>query len=246
MSEVEGPLFADLDWRGARFREIDFSGAVMRGVEMVDVTVDGEVERLVVNGVDVAPLVEAELDRRDPERAMMRPADADGFRAAWTVLERRWEDTVARARTLPPDLLRESVGGEWSFVQTLRHLVFATDSWVSRALLGEAAPWHPLALPWDAMTPDPAVPWDRDAQPSLDEVLAVRAERQGVVRSVLADLTDERLTHDTETPAGSGWPPPGSTHPVALVLRIVLREEWEHRGYAERDLDALAMRFSGS
>jgi DinB superfamily len=34
-------------------------------------------------------------------------------------------------------LLHESVGGEWSFIETLRHLVFATDSWIRRAILGD-------------------------------------------------------------------------------------------------------------
>jgi hypothetical protein len=36
----------------------------MRGVEIVDTTIDGEIQNLVINGVDVAPLVEAELDKR--------------------------------------------------------------------------------------------------------------------------------------------------------------------------------------
>ena len=31
---------------------------------------------------------------------------------------------------LPPDLLHERVDDEWSFIETLRHLVFATDAWV--------------------------------------------------------------------------------------------------------------------
>jgi len=42
--------------------------------------------------------------------------------------------TVERARLLPPDLLHESVDGEWSFIETLRHLVFATDSWIRRVI----------------------------------------------------------------------------------------------------------------
>lgn len=31
----------------------------------------------------------------------MRPGDSDGFREAWAILERLWEDTVARAKTFP-------------------------------------------------------------------------------------------------------------------------------------------------
>jgi hypothetical protein len=47
---------------------------------------------------------------------------------------------------------------------------------VSRAILGEPSPWHPLDLPHDDMPDEPSVPRDRDARPSLDEVLALRAD----------------------------------------------------------------------
>ena len=139
------------------------------------------------------PLVEAELDRRYPDRAKMRPADADGFRQAWEILERLWQQTVARARTMAPDLLHERVDDEWSFIETLRHLVLATDAWVSRAILGQPSPWDPLGLPHDEMPDDAGVPWDRDARPSLDQVLALRADRMATVRRVLAGLTDAGL-----------------------------------------------------
>lgn len=54
-----------------------------------------------------------------------------------------------RARCLSPGRLHESAGGEWSFIGTLRHLVFATDAWIRRAILGDPSPWHPRDLPWD-------------------------------------------------------------------------------------------------
>ena len=52
---------------------------------------------------------------------------------------------------MDPDLLHESVDGEWSFIETSRHLAFATDAWVRRVILGDPAPWDPLDLPWDEM-----------------------------------------------------------------------------------------------
>jgi hypothetical protein len=119
-------------------------GVVMRGVELVDVDIDGEIWNLRINGVDVAPLIEVELDRRHPDRVKMRPTDPAGFREAWDIVERLWEGTVERARRLDPALLHESVDGEWSFIQTLRHLVFATDAWIRRAILGNPSPWDPL------------------------------------------------------------------------------------------------------
>lgn len=213
----------------------------VRGAWLGEVEIDGHVEGLRVNGVDVGPLVEAELDRRHPDRARMRPTDVAGFRAAWDRLEELWAGTVDRARALPPELLHERVDGEWSFTETLRHLLYATDIWVRRAVLGEPRPWHPLSLPFDEMEPDPDVPWDRAARPELDEVLALRAERRADVRRVLDGLTEEQLAGSTEPVEGPGYPGPGS-FPVAECLGTVVAEEWQHRLYAERDLDVLASR----
>jgi DinB superfamily/Pentapeptide repeats (9 copies) len=226
-----------VDFSGVHIRSAMFEGTRLSGVELVDVEISGELRNVVVNGVDIAALVDAELNRRMPERAMMRPEDADGFRAAWTVLERRWDETIARARTLPEPALHLSVDGEWSFIQTLRHLNFASAAWVGRMVLGNASPWHPLDLPWDEAPGWDGIPWDREAQPSLDEVLAVRRDRQAMVRDVIASVTDEQLTTDVSR-TEPGWPRM-ETFPFRECLNIVLNEEWEHRLYAERDLTSL-------
>jgi hypothetical protein len=210
----------------------------MNGVELADVTINGEFQNLVLNGVDVAPLVEAELDRRDPDRVKMRPTDPPGFREAWDTVERLWAGTVDRARGLDPALLHESVDGEWSFVETLRHLAFATDAWVRRGILGDPAPWNPLDLPWDEMSETPGVPRDRDVRPSLDDVLALRGDRMASVRAVVDGLTDESLDAVSEPIDAPGWPPPVPLE-VRHCLLVVLNEEYHHRLYAERDLDAL-------
>jgi hypothetical protein len=222
----------------ARFRGVEMTGVVMRGVELFDVDIYGEIGNLTINGVDVGRLVNAELDRRYPERTKMRPTDPAGFSEAWDVVERLWADTVERARRVDPELLHESVGGEWSFIETLRHLAFATDSWIRRAILGDPSPWDPLDLPWDEMPDTPGVPRDRDVRPSLDVVLELRRGRMSTVREVIDGLTDESLDVDTEPVEGPGWPEPRS-YPVRECLLIILNEEWEHRLYAERDLDAL-------
>ena len=239
--DLTGSEFRASDLCQARFRGVDFRGVVMTGVEMCDVRIDGEFKNLLINGVDVAPLVEAELDRRDPDRPRMRPTDPAGFREAWDIVERLWDGTVGRARGFDPALLHESVGGEWSFIETLRHLAFATDSWVRRAILGEPSPWDPLDLPWDEMPDTPGVPRDREVRPSLDEALALRRDRMATVRTVIDGLTDETLAASTEPVEGPGWPPPES-FPVREVLLIILNEEWYHRLFAERDLDALERR----
>jgi hypothetical protein len=235
---LSGASLRATDLSGARFHSVDFSGATMRGVELVDVDITGEIHHLTINGVDVVPLITAELDRRDPDRVKMRPEDPAGFREAWQVIERLWAATVERARRLDPALLHESVDGEWSFIETLRHLPFATDAWVTRAILGDPTPWHPLELPWDEMPDKPGIPRDREARPTLDEALQLRHSRMAIVRQVINDLTESSLAADTDPVGGESWPPPRS-FPVKECLRIVLNEEWEHRLYSERDLATL-------
>jgi hypothetical protein len=239
--DLSGAQLSAVDLTGARLRAVDLTGVVMRNVELAGADIHGEIGNLTINGVDIGPLVDAELDRRYPDRAKMRPAGPAGFREAWEVLERLWGQSVERARRLPPELLHESVDGEWSFIETLRHLVFVTDAWVRRAILGDPSPWDPLDLPWDEMPDTPGVPRDRGARPTLEAVLELRRDRMSTVRQVIAGLTGESLDGHTEPVEGPGWPRPRS-YPVRECLLCILSEEWEHRLYAERDLDALRAR----
>ena len=239
--DLSGAELRSVDLSGARFTGVDLCGVVMRGVELGNVEIHGEIMNVTINGVDIGPLVEAELDRRYPLRVKMRPADPAGFAEAWDILGQLWDQTVDRARRLPPEALHESVGGEWSFTETLRHLVFATDAWIRRAILGDPAPWDPLDLPWDEMPDTPGVPRDRAARPALDTVLGLRRDRMATMRQVIDGLTEEALNGQTEPVEGAGWPP-ARRFPVRECLLIILNEEWQHRLYAERDLDVLESR----
>jgi hypothetical protein len=239
--DLSGARFEQVDFSRAWFRNVYFTGATMRGAWLEDVDIDGELRNVRINGVDIGPLVEAELDRRYPERTKLDPADADGFREAWAIIERVWPPTIERAQRLPPELLHERVDGEYSFIETLRHLVFATDAWVRRAILGLPEPYSPLGLPHDEMEPEPGVPNDREARPSLDEVLELRADRMHTVREVIAALTDDALAGETDPVPPPGYPPAGR-YPVRRCLRAIVNEEWLHRLYAERDLAVLERR----
>ena len=77
--DLSGARFEHVSLRDAQMRAVDLTGVQMRGVELVDVEISGELQNVIVNGVDIAPLVEAELNRRMPERAKMRPDDSDGL-----------------------------------------------------------------------------------------------------------------------------------------------------------------------
>lgn len=234
---------------GERVHGVDFSGAHLHGpaFESTRITdgwflnadISGYIGGLRVNGVEIAPLVEAELDRRFPDRVMLRASDPAGLTAAWSLIEAIWRDAVERARRLPEAQWYERVDGEWSFVETLRHLIMATDRWLLAMVRGEAAPFHPWGIaPSDVHgEASDTVPL---TSPSLDEVLEVRRGRMGEVRKTIEACTPEELARTCGPPVdGSGR---SDEYTVLDCLHVILDEEWEHNHYATRDLDILASR----
>jgi len=238
--DLRGATFADVDLRGARFVGADLSGVVLRGVQVDGADIDApwllsDGAGLLVNGVDVAPYVEAELNRRFPGRAEQRAADPEGLRHAWTVLQATWAATLDRVAAMPPGTVEVSVDGEWSFAQTLRHLVLATDMWLGRAVLEVEQPFHPLGLRHVATAADDgeSFPPAADA-PSYDEVMAARESRVTMVREFLTTVTPDELAAERRNPHA-----PDEPETVLSCLHVILEEEWEHLRYAVRDLDAL-------
>ena len=142
--DLPGSRFEDVDLIGARFHNVDLTGAKIRGALLVDVDIWGRVHNVRINDVDVGPLVEAELNRRHPERAKLDPSDADGFREAWAVIERSWPPTFERARRLATELLHERVDGEWSFIETTADTWAATSVSTSRSCATGSSTARPI------------------------------------------------------------------------------------------------------
>jgi hypothetical protein len=235
--DLRGSRYVDCQLDGAEFRETTLVGARFIGSVMIDVEIDALVRNLTVNGVDVVPLVEAELDRRHPERLALRPNDLAGVLTALDVVDEFWAPTIDRVRAVPEDLRSQRVNDEWSFIETLRHLVHVYDGWFGRAVLGEDEPYSPLGLPASFL--DPAeFGIDPDLRPSLDEVLAARHHRQQQVRDHVQALDDQELTAPIPTRGVSGFP--AEEERSALdCLRVIFDEEWAHHHFAVRDLAEL-------
>lgn len=239
-NEFRGASFTGADFTGATFRDCDLRQVKITDSWLVDVRVSGLVGTFVVNDVDVAAFVEGELDKRHPERVQLRELrTADDYRAMWDRIERLWADTVARAGRLPEPALHQRVDGEWSFVETLRHLVMATDRWAGYMILNKPAPYHPLGLPQPGFTPADAAALgiDLDVRPSLAEVLEARDTRVALVRGIVDGLTDDDLERVCPRLPAAGYPEEARS--VGLCLGVVMKEECEHRRYAVRDLAVL-------
>jgi hypothetical protein len=237
--------FDEEDLTGAEFRECDLSRARLVGVVMHDAEIDGLVTNLVVNGVEVMPYVEAELDRRHPVRLLMRSDDPADLRKAWWQLQDDWATTTERVRAMPEGSEHRRVGGEWSMVETLRHLVFVHDSWFRRCVLGLTEPFTAMGLASPFVTDQEEQGLDRSARPSLDEVLGVRDRQASEVEAWLAEVTAEQLAQTAPVPDGDGWPPYARGRQVRHCLGTVLDEEWAHHGFCVRDLDTLSRQDAG-
>jgi hypothetical protein len=231
--------FEDQDLTDAEFRECDLTRARLIGVVMQDAVIDGLVSNLVVNGVEVTSYVEAELDRRHPVRLLIRSADPADLLQAFRQLRAGWAVTLERLREMPEGSEHQRVGGEWSAVETLRHLVFVHDSWFRRCCLGSTRLFTAIGLACDFVPDQQEQGLDRSAEPSLGEVLAVRDLQGAELERWLSAVTAEELSAPAPLPEGQGWPPYARGKSVLECLHVVLNEEQEHHGFCARDLDLL-------
>ena len=234
-NEFEGATFVRASFKGATVRFSDVSGVTMRGVDVDGLDIDSHdlfFGSLVVNGVDVVPLVDAELNRQFPGRELQKAQTPEGLREGWVAAQSAWQTTLAET---PPHLVDAHVEDEWSLAQTLRHLILATDAWLRGGALQVQQPFHEIGQIFTGvgeMGFDMSL-FRADAQ-TYEEILAVRAERQQMATDFLATSTAELLAEEREDPWGGDWHPT-----VADCIRVILEEEWAHLRYVRRDLALL-------
>ena len=133
--DLSGAELRAVDLSGARFAGVDLSGAVMRGVELANVSIYGELLNVTVNGVDIAPRVEAELNRRMPDRAKMRPADPAGFAEAAVSPARAYFEPKLGEFLLPYDDVRSAPDPDAALLAFLRSIPVDAEEAASRAAL---------------------------------------------------------------------------------------------------------------
>ena len=238
---MRGKTFTNRTFEGSRFVSCDLGDVVVRGSNVAGMEIDspwlleGD-SCLLVNGVDVVPLVDFELNRRFPGRELRTAEDPEGLRAAWAALEQTWKGTLDRVDSMAGGTIDASVDGEWSLAQTLRHLVMATDTWLGKGILELQQPYHPAGLPNDDGDSDAYEDCVFSATaPSFEEIVEARSDRQTMVRDFIGSVTSAVLVEPRRNPHA-----PDYEETVLSCLRTILEEEWEHHRYVVRDLDALA------
>jgi hypothetical protein len=158
--------------------------------------------------------------------------DIESLQSAWRNLSELWDATIERAGALPAASLDERVNGEWSFIETMRHVVFVVDIWIGQVVEERPSPFHPWSLPPHFMAGHAdAFGVQLDARPGLQEVVGLKRERDAAVEQVLAALTPEELLRTCA--------PRGGQFQVVGALQTVVFETWAHLQFATRDLKVL-------
>jgi uncharacterized damage-inducible protein DinB len=240
--------FTAADLTGARFRFAELEGAVfsqsylpravMRGVDLTGADIDGQLVGLKINGVEVEPLIEAELNRRYPGRELARSQVLAEQRESFEAALRTWSATLDRVSAMPAGTVDQQVDGEWSVAQTLRHLVHAIDGWLRHGIQGLDGAFSPIGLPFSEYDDAAgALGVDVTAMPPFQDVQAAFADRVAQVRAQYDSLTQAEF----EAPARRlpPWESETRNLPVWRCLGVIVNEAWEHHRFAARDLDEL-------
>ncbi len=227
--DLSGSEFWAVDLQRSTFRDVDLSGSRLSQSRLVDVEIDAQIDRLVVNGVDVTDIVNS----GDPWfalRSRVFPIGLDGV-AAWPMFTEAWNEAIERAGSLPDEARHASVNGQWSFVQTLRHLVFATDKWFTVPVVG--GPYHPSGLP---NTGSDGLDWpgrDRASAPTFDAAVATWRACARRLQDWI-DALDDPAALDVIVDVVENGP-----HAVHDCVGVVFEEHFQHLRYAHRDLATL-------
>jgi hypothetical protein len=117
--------------------------------------------------------------------------------------------------------------------------VFVHDSLFRRCCLGSTALFTPMGLGPPFVPGQAEEGLDPAADPTLDEVIAVREEQAAELERWLAEVTVETLQEPAPIPDDDRWPPYARGRSVRECLGTVLDEEWAHHGFCVRDLDLI-------
>jgi hypothetical protein len=233
---MAGAVFHDVNLAQALFDDVNLAGATIHNANLKDVAIDDAyIDGLTIFGIRVDLLIEADLDRRDPERARLRmtdPFDPANVRTVMRRLDEVRREFCATLRSTEAELVTaRPAPGAWSVIEILRHLVFAEDLYLNRWILRNDKPWCRLGLLPDFLAKDPKYA-DVGSQPTED-LEAVLAAWEGIhahTRDYVTGVTAEQLRQDTSVlDFGQGT--------VGGVLRGLAQHDLVHIRQAE---DAIA------
>lgn len=226
--DLSASVFWGVNLKGTLFRDAAFDDSRFFHVSMANVSVDGVIDGLVVNGVDVTAFVNSN-DRWYPLRNQLSPDDEEGIRRAWSQLVAEWNSLYEFVKVLPEAVTNVSVKGEWSLRDTLRHMVFVHDKWFNWPLLGKRS-FEAIGLPNTGSQGNEWPGLDLASEPRFDEVFAQRRTQVESLGRYLDGLELTQLLNEVEILENG-------VVPSVMCFHAVLEEEFEHLRYAWRDIE---------
>lgn len=225
--DLSESVFWGVNLEKATFRDAVLNGSTFFHTEWRDVSIDGVIELLVVNGVDVTEYVN-QNDRWYPLRERLSPSSVVEMREIWSAICAEWAKVEAVLAGASDEKRNTSVDGEWSLRDTYRHLLFAMDKWFSWPILGERE-FTSIGLP---NTGSQSLDWpgiDRTADPDFATVFAARSAHTARFTEYLERLDLDALPEMVEIMENGAVP-------SVMCFHVVFEEEFEHLRYMVRDL----------
>src|SRR5512137_971855 len=90
--DMSGVIFRNVNLGGAVFEDVNLAEGVIRNANLTNFRIeDAYIKGMTVMGFNVEQMIEAELDRRDPQRARLRMADCYDPECVRAVMDRLGE-----------------------------------------------------------------------------------------------------------------------------------------------------------
>jgi hypothetical protein len=200
---MAGTVFHNINLAHATFDDVNMEAVQIHNANLKDMVIDdANISGLTIFGVRVDELLEAEFDRRDPERARLRIHDIlnpEEVRCVLAHLDEVRAGFYAQLRATPPDVLIAHPGPDrWSALEHVRHLVFAEDMYLNHWLLRNDHPWYKLGFLPPFLEGNPAfVEVGSEPTDDLEIVLAAWDTIHAGMQVFVAEITPDILKRDT-------------------------------------------------
>jgi hypothetical protein len=151
---------------------------------------------------------------------------------------------LRRTSTLPEEAVCQSVNGEWSLAQPLRHTIFVVDAWYGHAAALRLDPFHPIGVPASLTAGGAAFGIDESAAPAPGEILAVRAGRIADLHATWRRSRRRNLDRVRGPDTAIGCLP-AAERTAVQCMRVISGGQREHVQFASRNLAVLEQQHAG-
>ncbi len=236
--DLAAATFHNVNLHRATFTDVNLGGATIRDANLKDMTIrEANIDGLTIFDLRIDHLIEAELDRRDPERLRLRMVDVynpDNVRQIMSRLDDLRATFYAQLRAIDhATLIKRPQEDEWSILEIVRHLLFVEDMYITWWTLQSETPLNDLGLRPTFLDNHPRFT-NVGSQPSqdLETVLTAWTNIHQQTQTFLATITPNQLQRDTsDVDFGYGT--------VGNILQGLANHDLHHIREAERLIERL-------